>query len=326
VKNDASGNVFITGYFSGTVDFDPNAGVHNLTSSATSSDAYVFKLDPSGNLSWADAISGSGSEYVNALDTDPMGNILLGGSFDLSSDFDPGAGTLIMTSAGSNDGFVAKLDNSGGFVWARRLGGTSNDTDQGLAVDIYGNIYSTGFTDGTIDLDPGAGVINFTTSGYQDIFISKLDSGGNYSWGGKMGSSTAYDTGFALEVDSAGNVYSTGCYAGTADMDPNVPVFNLTANPAAIYDIYVQKLNQAALGIADSEEKLPFVIYPNPAHDQLLITTAVKTEISIIDLLGREVINSTIENQSEMDVSSLTNGVYFIRDLKTGATVKFIKN
>src|SRR3990172_4568019 len=90
------------------------------------------------------------------------------------ADFDPGAGTSNLTSFGSEDIFVSKLDSAGNFVYGRQLGGTLTDRGFGIAVDGSGNVYTTGFFQGTVDFDPGAGTSNLTSAGDVDIFVSKL--------------------------------------------------------------------------------------------------------------------------------------------------------
>ena len=86
---------------------------------------------------------------------------------------------------------------SGNFVWARRLGGTSDDQGFSIVVDGSGNVYTTGFFDGTADFDPGAGTFNLTSAGGQDVFVSKLDSSGNFVWARQLGG-TSSDQGLSI--------------------------------------------------------------------------------------------------------------------------------
>ena len=118
------------------------------------------------------------------ISVDAAGNVYTTGFFSRTVDFDPGAETANLTSAGAADIFVSKLDNAGNFVWARNMGGTSGDFDVGLGVivDAAGNVYTTGYFNGTADFDPGAGTANLTSAGGADIFISKLDNAGNFVW------------------------------------------------------------------------------------------------------------------------------------------------
>ena len=242
---DSSGNVYTTGSFRETADFDPGAGTFNLTS-AGGFDIFVSKLDSSGNFVWAKSMGGTGNDYGYSIAVDSNGNVYTTGIFSGTADFDPGAGTFNLTSAGGDDIFVSKLDSSGNFIWAKSMGGTGYDHGFGIAVDSNSNVYTTGFFSETADFDPGAGTFNLTSAGGDDIFVSsydifvsKLDSSGNFVWAKGMGG-TGYDSGYSIAVDSNGNVYTTGYFQGTADFNPGAGTFNLTS--AGVYDIFVSKL------------------------------------------------------------------------------------
>ncbi|MBI1317328.1 MAG: hypothetical protein GC168_00075 [Candidatus Hydrogenedens sp.] len=236
---DSTGDVYITGYFSGTVDFDPGVGNFNLTGTAAG-DIFVQKLDTSGNLVWARGMGGTSLDRGISIVVDGAGNVYTTGYFSGTVDFDPGAGTVNLTSAGSYDIFVQKLDASGNFVWARGMGGTSPDLGNGIAVDATGNVYTVGEFWGTTDFDPGASVVNLTSGGSIDIFVSKLDADGDFAWARHMGG-TGAERGNGVVLDSAGNVYTTGYFNGTVDFDPGAGTVNLTS--AGSNDIFVQKLD-----------------------------------------------------------------------------------
>jgi hypothetical protein len=112
-----------------------------------------------------------------SIAVDGSGNVYTTGYFQETVDFDPGAGTSNLTSAGSWDIFISKLDAAGNFDWAINMGGTGLDNGNSIAVDGSGNVYTTGWFEFTVDFDPGAGTSNLTSSG-QDIFISKLGPSG----------------------------------------------------------------------------------------------------------------------------------------------------
>ncbi|MEX2323550.1 MAG: SBBP repeat-containing protein [Acidimicrobiia bacterium] len=127
-----------------------------------------------GDLVWADQLGGGSDDYGRGVAVDGSGNVYTTGYFFGTADFDPGAGTLNLTSAGSGDVFVSKLDSAGNLVWARQLGGGLDDIGQGVAVDGSGNVYTTGHFSGTADFDPGAGTLNLTSAGASDVFVVKL--------------------------------------------------------------------------------------------------------------------------------------------------------
>jgi hypothetical protein len=237
MTNDAAGNVYTTGFFQNTVDFDPGAGTSTL--SASGIDIFIQKLDVSGNFLWAKKISSSGEDKGNAITLDASGNVYVTGYYSGTADFDPGAGTFTMGTAGVKDIFVLKLDASGNFGWAKKMGGSSFDLANSIALDAGGNVYTCGSFYGTVDFDPGVGTATLASPGNDDIFISKLDASGNFVWVQQMGSAST-DQALALTLDAAGNVYSTGSFQGTVDLDPGAG----TATFAAFsQDIFVSKLD-----------------------------------------------------------------------------------
>jgi len=237
---DASGNVYATGPFQGTADFDPSAGTVNLT--ATSTDIYICKLDFSGNLLWVKQISGVTNSPNRVISLDSFGNVLTTGSFGGTVDFDPGIGTFILTPEGGIDIFIAKFDSSGNFVFAKNIGGTSNDFGASIFADNLGNVYTTGVFGGVADFDPGVGGFYLTSAGLGDVFVSKLNALGNFVWGRSFGGASN-EYGYCIAADDFGNVYTTGYFGGASDFDPGAATYSLT--PIGWDDIYVSKLDSA---------------------------------------------------------------------------------
>lgn len=224
---DGSGNVCLTGGFQGTVDFDPGAGTVHLT--ALGEDIFFAKYDASGNYLWAKRVGGNGSDFGSGLSIDGNGHICLTGAFENTADFDPGAGTANLTSAGSQDIFIAKYDASGNYLWAKRIGDAGFDRGIAIALDGSGNVHVTGDFENTADFDPGAGTANLTSTGAGDIFIAKYTSAGNYLWAKKIGG-TVSDQGTDLAVSNTGHVDVTGLFRGAnVDFDPGAGTNLLTS-------------------------------------------------------------------------------------------------
>lgn len=238
---DSSGNVYTIGEFQGTVDFDPGVGTFNLVSSGDF-DIFISKLDSSGNLLWAKKMGGFGFDRGMYISLDGTGNVCAVGFFKLIADFDPGPGIFNLTSAGNSDMFISKLDTSGNFIWAKRIGGTGEDRAISLALDAAGNVNVVGRFQQTVDFDPGPGIFNLSSAGDHDVSISKLSASGSFMWAIKMGN-TAKDRGYGIAVDDFGYVYSVGSFQGTVDFDPGPGSHVLT--PVSGEDVFIQKLDSS---------------------------------------------------------------------------------
>lgn len=239
VVADDLGNVYFTGSFSGTVDFEPGSGTTNLTSIAQS-DLFIVKLNTTGNLVWAKNIGSTSASEGRAITMDAGGDILLTGYFGGTTDFDPGAGTTNLTSAGGHDIFVSRFNANGDLVWAKSMGGNSMDQPRSISVDAAGNVYTAGQYEGSADFDPSAGTANLTSAGNQDAFICKLDGNGDFVWAKSLGG-TDIDQATSISVDGYGFVHTTGYFSGTADFDPGAATANLTSN--GFQDAFVSKLD-----------------------------------------------------------------------------------
>jgi gliding motility-associated-like protein len=311
---DAAGNVYTTGNFNGSVDFDPSPGFFILTANSTA-DTYISKFDPAGNFIWAKQMKGTDYAYGISIALDNMNNLFITGSFVGSVDFDPGPGLFNLTAIGRVDVFYEKLDSDGNFMWVQQIGttlqnctgnsittdnsgnvivagmigrGSLNDafikkvsTDGNLIwtkyfsgsspnckvravkTDAAGNVYSTGFFGSNtgsnpVDFDPGFAVYNLTGFGGTDIFVSKINKDGDFVWAKQIGG-TLLEEGSGLALDALGNVIISGFFTGKIDADPGAGIYNF--NAFGDEDIFVAKLNVSGdllwarqMGGLDNEE------------------------------------------------------------------------
>jgi gliding motility-associated-like protein len=180
------------------------------------------------NLEWAKSMGNNNQlgadSYGHSVVVDSDGNVYTYGKFADPVDFDPGPGVSILSTTAT---FIQKLDPDGNFIWAKELPVWSGHTDKCLAIDAQNNLYMTGGFEGTVDVDPGAGVFNLTPVDQMDVFILKLDSDGNFIWAKSFGG-TAWDRGASIAVDANQNVYTCGFYTYVVDFDPGPGVFDLT--------------------------------------------------------------------------------------------------
>ncbi len=240
VTVDAVGDIYMTGIFYGTSDFDPGPGIFNLTPTVNGNDAFVAKLDAAGNFGWAKRIGGTQYDIGSDIQLDGSGNVIAAGYFGNTIDFDPGAGVYNVTAVGFLDSYLLKLSPQGNFIWVRTFGGLSSDCLRTISLDTSGNIYCGGIFSSTIDLDPGPASFTLTAFGLDDVFISKLDSGGNFVWGKQFGG-VGYEYIYGIEADESGAVYATGTFRDLADFDPDSGIVNLIS--AGLDDSFVLSLH-----------------------------------------------------------------------------------
>lgn len=185
IKSDSAGNIYVLGFFSNTVDMNPNAGVYNLTS-AGSTDIFLQKLTPDGHFVWAKQLGGVGMEVGRDIVFDINGNIYLLGTFSDAVDFDWGPGVNVHQCASTQDMFILKLDMNGDFVQVTQIEGEdsfANTSPMAMVIDDDENMYITGQFIGSVDFNPGIDTTLLIASpGFSDLFLLKLDKNGNFKW------------------------------------------------------------------------------------------------------------------------------------------------
>jgi hypothetical protein len=241
VAVDGQDNVLLAGYFEGVMDVDPGPGEQLLISNGQN-DMFLKKLDADGALIWALQVGGSGADYATGVSTDANGNVYVTGAFNDVVDFDPGTGVTDLSSAGEHDIFLAKYAPTGDFLGAWRVGGTGYDEPKDVALGAMGNVYLLSYFNGTIDADPGTGVLTITSQGQLDMLVQRFNSEGELAWAQATGANGA-DLGLAMALDAEENIWITGSFEGTVDMDPGAGSFPLSSTGA--WDIFVTKRSAA---------------------------------------------------------------------------------
>jgi hypothetical protein len=221
VAIDGLGNLYTTGDFSGTVDFDPGPAVDYRTPDPTYTGIFLSKFDSSGNLLWVKTWYATSIFESNSVGVDSSGSVYVTGYFNFTADFDPGPAVDNHTSHGAGDAFLISLDSSGSFRWVRTWGGTYPDRPSAITVDMLDGIYITGgFASKNADFDPGPGEDLHSTARYDDVFLSKFDSNGNFQWARTWGG-LGRDAGISAAADITGNVYVAGAFDSTEYARPD---------------------------------------------------------------------------------------------------------
>lgn len=230
---DPSGNALIAAVIEAPDHRDPGGD-----------DVQITKLDPDGALLWKKRFGGPDDQGVSALAVDLRGNVILAGY--LHGSIDLGGGPI--TSAGSRDVFVAKLDPEGRPLWAQRLGArgfigelfSHYQHANALAVDAAGNIFVAGVFGGKIDfgVSPSDDPYRLQSSDGYDAFVAKFNPQGEHVWRRRL-PGVDDQAALGVAVDSAGAAWVTGTMHGAALMCGG------SVKSAGASDAFVMKLDSS---------------------------------------------------------------------------------
>jgi hypothetical protein len=207
-------------------------------------DAFVAKVNASGTaLDYCGYIGGSVGDSGSGIAVDDDGNVYITGSTISTESTFPVTVGPDLTHNGSRDAFVAKVKASGtGLVYCGYIGGSVGDSGSGIAVDVDGNAYVTGFTESTEATFPVTVGPDLTHNGSRDAFVAKVNaSGTTLDYCGYIGGSS-YDSGSGIAVDDDGNAYITGTTCSTEATFPVTVGPDVTFN-GGLEDAFVAKVN-----------------------------------------------------------------------------------
>lgn len=206
VSVDKQNNIYLTGGFYQTVDFDPSFENEFFLTSNGLEDIYILKLDSSGKFKWVKQIGSTHQEFGYLIKATDNGAVYLVGVFSDTVDFDPGPFVHMLVGNSfpvgeSDESFVLKLDTAGNYLWAANSGSAGLWYTYAMVVDHSDNIFFTGYYPSGTDFDPGEGT--FYLPDEKDYFLTKLDASGAFKY------AKAMDFGIeCIEVDSFGNFYT----------------------------------------------------------------------------------------------------------------------
>ena len=295
VAIDSSDNIYITGTSQGTNLFGKNA------TSGTTDDIFVAKLNSSGVVQWVYTAGGTGRDRGRKIALDSSGNIYVVGYYQNTVDF--GGGNV--TSNGSWDAFILKLNSSGTFQWVKSYGGsTGNDLGRDVVVDSNDNVIMLGTFRGTVNFDSGdgGGVVNYTSNDY-DVFLIRLNSSGIWQSVWRTENSGSAD-GRALAIDSNNVTYLTGSFSGTVKFGDD------TYTAANSNDLFIHKIDTYTLGALQ------------PTYTSNIDTTQKAKGISV-DSSGNIYATGTFQNTVNFGGGNITTSGKDIYLLKLNSSLAF---
>jgi hypothetical protein len=244
VATDGSDNIYVTGYYGMTVDFDPGPGVENHTASG-SADVFISKFNPMGQFQWVRTFASSSTAVGFGIAADKAGNVYAVGYFygiqyDLSAGQKPGG--YLASSNGNADAFLTKFNTDGGFEWARSWGGDESDYAYDVALTDDGSTaYVCGHFSSTVEFPSSlvrGGITTYTANGARDAYLCKINSNGSFKWARAFGG-TERDQCLSIAVDGRDDIYTTGFYSETVDFNPKASAVIHTSN--GLHDSFLAK-------------------------------------------------------------------------------------
>ena len=234
-ETDSEGNLFLTGGFNDSVNFNLDSNTQQFYANNS---GFLVKYDSSGNFLWVNVILGLQS---GSFSFDNNNNIYIAGSYLDTIRFND---SIIITPSTSYDPILYKISSEGALISYVTLTGSGNEYGYHTNVDGNGNIYMVGtmLNSNSIDLNPGSGDNIVYGNGSFDGFLLKLDSNFNFIYGKSIGG-TGQDLIEQIEVDRNDNIYLSGSFHNTVDFDlSDTGNYNLTAYSA---DGFILKLNSS---------------------------------------------------------------------------------
>ncbi len=203
VVRDSQGNVYLTGYFTGTISFGSG---NNLISSG-GTDMFIAKYTNNGGLVWAKKAGGTGADKGVDIKMDNQGYIYILGWHAASAFF----GTTQIDNADGAKSFIAKYDDTGQLIWVKKLGGYART----FTIDGANNLFISASFGATIKVE----TTQITANGYDDIWMGKFTSNGNLSWIREMYGSNGSETPVAITTSADNKVLLTGRFDGSCIFD-----------------------------------------------------------------------------------------------------------
>ena len=250
---DHSGNILFTGNATGTnLVFHPDAAgpVYN----AYSKTYYVLKYDSTGAFVWLRQFGSFFTQYdCEQVEVTSKNEVIIGGEFDGTVDFNPGPGVFnISSQQNTDDAFILKLDSNGIFQWARRFGNDWNDMVYDMKISPDDKLFFTGYLADSMDFDPGPGIYFAKSPQWYTTYVLKLDAdSASFEWVKPFVLTDPGNVDFRdLHIDRDGGVYTTGDFKREFYVHPDTSVNNYrlpssTQSTKTYRDAFIHKFDSA---------------------------------------------------------------------------------
>ncbi|PBQ31918.1 hypothetical protein CNR22_09095 [Sphingobacteriaceae bacterium] len=292
-------------FISGTFSVSTTLGNDNFNA-VSARDLFLCSLEPTaGNVVWAQHMASTGYDESLGLVVDTHGDVYSLGNF--GGTFTSGS-TTFSTQGFVNIFYAKNNGTSGTLEFARMFNSLGSFRRAGcLAINGTDNIYMTGYFDNMFTI----GTETFYPGGGADIFLTEMDTLGNFQWADQKGG-LSNDIPFSLTADAFGNIYTGGVF--TENMDYGSSQFSV---PTGSVGGFMAKWGTEGpfTSIADlDEEEFPLSIFPNPFSDKFIVKMEESDKpatVSISDVLGKIIFSSVVKDfEVELSLAEFKPGVY----------------
>ncbi|MCW3085900.1 MAG: hypothetical protein JWP12_3266 [Bacteroidetes bacterium] len=314
VKSDPAGNSVVGGFFyNSNILFDtiPLANHGGL-------DAYVIKYNSSGRIIWGKSFGNTGDEAITGVTIDADSNVIATGYFSSPTINVSG---ITLTSSGGYDAFIVKYNAAGTILWAKNIGGTGTEQANGIASDVYNNIYVTGYYDSpVVPFD----AISITNAAPSKVFVAQCDASGNFMWAQKCGGTGNINV-HAITVDDHGNSYIGGFYQASTIAFDTTSLSNTGGG-----DLFIAQITDITTNVQEEATDLKnnLISYPNPSASSTTVmytlTEKQNVTLAVYNELGKLMYTFSKNELREKgdhqyQYTPPSPGIYFIK-LITGNT------
>ncbi|MBL7900643.1 MAG: T9SS type A sorting domain-containing protein [Bacteroidia bacterium] len=339
---DVFGNVYVLGYIDmDTVDMDPGPATHTLGFAHnepmlvkldnngnfmncfkfgsydikvdaqgfiyTNSGLGISKFDSMGNILWTQA------PKANAIALDASGNVYATGSFNSYTDFDAGAGTQTIATAGNADVYIQKISSNGSRLWLQNFGGSDADWVYGLDASEAGYICISGAFQLSADFDPGQATYSLTCQGSVNGFLLLLNEDGDF-YGARRFGGNHQDFATAVAVGADGAIHVSGYFSSTAYFGTGTAgTYTLQSLPQGFHDAFVLKINKLSVGMDELTTDYGIHLYPNPASGYVMLRTIETCDVILTSINGKTILEfKTTGGEVQLPLKDLAQGLYLL--------------
>ncbi len=236
---DQQGYTYLGGYFREQVNFNPKF-IRWQAKSNGSEDIFINKYDQDGRMQWAATFGGKFPDRCMASAVDEMGNVFITGFFRDTVIFSTSLINGIKIGLRANEAFIAKLNTNGELLWVKTIHSSNDEQGRTIAVDKLGNVYASGIFQESTNFE-GAPELNLNGYKLYDIWITKLNSEGDFLWS-RLITGSAEETVSSMIATSKGEIVLTGSFSDQIIVSPGLK--GITLSQTSIYnDMYIVKFD-----------------------------------------------------------------------------------